>query len=176
MAHDEVIDVPVHSAEAHAGRIALVEGADARRMIAAEAGTRNRQGGVVLRAQERKQRLGRHRNTQCQHNFLQRCDRRAEHELHLPSQGYERNREFRLFKFPDGEDPQVRSLGAGDSFHQLIFDGVMSQLCIGVEIHFFQDACPISADGLDAERELFGDLGGSPPRTDQAKNLVFTVG
>src|SRR5262245_49726810 len=43
-------------------------------------------------------------------------------------------------------------------FHQPIFYRVISQLCIGRELQFFQDTCAISAHRLDAERQNLGDL------------------
>ncbi len=50
MAFDEIMDVPVHRAKADAGGIALVEGADARRVIAAEAVAHHRDAlGIDLR-------------------------------------------------------------------------------------------------------------------------------
>ena len=51
--------------------------------------------------------------------------------------------------------------------HQMVGKRIMHQLGGGLDVHLFQDASPVCADGRQAQVEFFGHLGGCFAGTDQ---------
>ena len=58
---------------------------------------------------------------------------------------------------------------------EMVIDGVAHQFGIVVQVHLFQDATAVGADGFHAQGQIVGDLRNGFGRSEQHKYLVFAV-
>lgn len=59
---------------------------------------------------------------------------------------------------------------------QPVRDHVLHELGVVPQVHLLKDVGPIGAHGLDAQRQLPGDLADGLARADQAQHLELAVG
>lgn len=70
-----------------------------------------------------------------------------------------------------------RQQGSGDeTVDQTIFERVMRQFGIVLELHFFEDTCPIRINSADSHAEVFRNLFEAFTDRDQTHHLVLAVG
>lgn len=61
------------------------------------------------------------------------------------------------------------------SADEVVVDGVEGKLRVFFHAHLIHDSCAVRADGLDAQKEIFGDLGNRFSLCEHQHDLVLTV-
>src|SRR5436190_20262521 len=77
---------------------------------------------------------------------------------------------------PTNPGCMIRCTEALSLCDELILHRIVSDVGIGLEVHFFENPRAVSADGLDAEEQLLRDFRHALPGGELAEDLEFTLG